>query len=685
MKCFSPYLFLLFVLPLPLAGQMNEKRGLAEQNHLVFHASYSPSGEYIATTGSDNNIIIWNAETGIIHRTLSGLRKRPNRVVFSADGQRIYTAGEDGLITTWDVGLVRMNSQTGGHSGAIKAMAINREGTRLVTGGEDGVLRAWKLEGGEPELLFELKGHRKTIYTADFSPDGNHAVSGGADRNLILWDMNQGRMVHEKKAHQGYVRCARFSPGGGQLASGGDDKVIRIWDSENLEEIRILEGHRSWVQTLSYTRSGQRIISGAHDGTIRIWDAGSGTQLAVSEKLDNVVLSVDVDPRHPDFISSCLMSETVRIWAYDPVDQRIATETEVVQPPQGQADPGASPDSGAPEVPVINVFSPMTENGRATHSRASLMVVGKAEARDGIQTIIVNSQRAALNDEGVFEAEIPLVHGENKVEIMAVSRTGKMGSGSLTVHCTDESATAPPVRENEWEQGRYYALIIGIDQYEDEQIQDLDFPIQDAGTLVETLVEKYRFSSEDITFLKNPSRTEIIIALDDLSRKVTPDDNLLIFYAGHGIWDEQTGIGYWLPRDAAQSNTANWFRNSTLRDFIGGIRSRHTLLIADACFSGSIFKTRGGFSAPEQGVRKLYELQSRKAMTSGALKEVPDESVFVRYLIRELQENQSAYLPSEVLFGNFKSVVLNNSPNVPQYGTIQNVGDEGGDFIFIRK
>ncbi|MCK4747421.1 MAG: caspase family protein, partial [Bacteroidales bacterium] len=173
-------------------------------------------------------------------------------------------------------------------------------------------------------------------------------------------------------------------------------------------------------------------------------------------------------------------------------------------------------------------------------------------------------------------------------------------------------------------------------------------------------------------------------ALDELGEKVTSNDNLLIFYAGHGHWDDKTGIGYWLPHDAARSNTANWFRNSTLRDFIGSIRSRHTLLIADACFSGSIFKTRAGFAPEEQGIMKLHDLPSRKAMTSGTLKEVPDQSVFVRYLIRELKQNEARFLPSEALFGNFKTAVLNNSPNVPQYGTIQNVGDEGGDFIFVR-
>jgi hypothetical protein len=132
-------------------------------------------------------------------------------------------------------------------------------------------------------------------------------------------------------------------------------------------------------------------------------------------------------------------------------------------------------------------------------------------------------------------------------------------------------------------------------------------------------------------------------------------------------------------------STVKWFRNSTLRDFIGSIQTRHTVLIADACFSGAIFKTRAAFAAPSQGIQKLYELPSRKAMTSGILQQVPDESVFIKYLIKRLEENEEKYLPSEVLFSSFKTAVMENSSNVPQFGTIQNVGDEGGDFIFITR
>jgi len=84
-------------------------------------------------------------------------------------------------------------------------------------------------------------------------------------------------------------------------------------------------------------------------------------------------------------------------------------------------------------------------------------------------------------------------------------------------------------------------------------------------------------------------------------------------------------------------------------------------------------------------INMLNELPSRKAMTSGTLTEVPDESVFLKFMIDRLQNNLEKYLTSEQLFSKFRMAVINNSNIVPQFGVIQDVGDEGGDFIFILK
>lgn len=233
--------------------------------------------------------------------------------------------------------------------------------------------------------------------------------------------------------------------------------------------------------------------------------------------------------------------------------------------------------------------------------------------------------------------------------------------------------------------GKYYALLIAIEDYKDPLINDLDKPLKDAQKLFDVLVNQYLFEKANVIFLKNPNREEIISALDKLEKEVTKSDNLLIFYAGHGYWNETSQKGFWLPSDASKQNTSNWIGNSSVSDYIRSIPAKHTLLIADACFSGSIFKTRSAFGNQDMSAKKLYGLDSRKAMTSGTLTEVPDKSVFIEFLVKRLYENQDKYLPSEQLFFSFKPAVLNNTESIPQYGVVGNAGDEGGDFIFMKR
>jgi hypothetical protein len=234
----------------------------------------------------------------------------------------------------------------------------------------------------------------------------------------------------------------------------------------------------------------------------------------------------------------------------------------------------------------------------------------------------------------------------------------------------------------------YYALLIGVEkyQYANANLGNLNQPVKDATALMTVLAGDYSFKQENVQILKNPTRDQIITAFEDLAKKVTPKDNLLIFYAGHGIWDERLKVGYWLPSDAKTDNKSAWIANSTIRDYISGIQSKHTLLITDACFSGSIFKTREVISeVNEYAVAKIYQLPSRKAMTSGTLTTVPDTSKFMEYLLKRLRDNTNNFLTARQLFFSVETAVMNNTNTVPQFGVIQETGDEGGDFIFMRK
>lgn len=234
---------------------------------------------------------------------------------------------------------------------------------------------------------------------------------------------------------------------------------------------------------------------------------------------------------------------------------------------------------------------------------------------------------------------------------------------------------------------RYYAILIGISDYlyAGPDLPNLEEPVADVLKLKEVLSNKYLFNNEDIIVLTNPTREQIINEFERLTSLISPRDNLLIFYAGHGYYDKNTDLGYWLPANAKAKSRADWIANSNIKDYVKAINSKHTLLITDACFAGSIFKTRNVNTLDPRKFHELYRDKSRKAITSGNLSEVPDKSYFLQFLLRVLDENEQDYLPASSLFARIYEPVLNNSPTIPQFGVIQGTGDEGGDFILIRR
>lgn len=347
----------------------------------------------------------------------------------------------------------------------------------------------------------------------------------------------------------------------------------------------------------------------------------------------------------------------------------------------------AQPDDTTP--PVINITSPAVNRGlKIVQNTDKLHVAGMAHDDSGIFSVVVNGVQAKVDDKGNFNADIDLAIGDNP--LMVVATDMNMNKGVYKFAVSKESAvqktntvvtTIPGISS-----GKFYALLIGVQDYQDQTIPSLDGPVKDASSLSDAIKTNYTFANEDVTLLKNPNRDQIFEALDNLAAKVKENDNLLIFYAGHGNWDDSRMQGYWYPADAKLSKRDTWITNADLIEYINAIKSKHTLLITDACFAGSIFKSRGIETAPKD-IQELYKLPSRKAMTSGALKEVPDKSVFIEYLVKRLNQNTDKYLPSEQLFSSFRTAVINNSENgqVPQFGEIRQAGDEGGDFIFIKK
>ncbi len=240
--------------------------------------------------------------------------------------------------------------------------------------------------------------------------------------------------------------------------------------------------------------------------------------------------------------------------------------------------------------------------------------------------------------------------------------------------------------------GKFYSLIIGVDNYKG-QWSSLQNAVRDAQAVELLLKNKYRFDHFKTLYDEQATRENVINAMVWLVENVSEDDNVFIYYSGHGEFNKSLNKGYWVPADAQTTSVAAYISNSDLQTFLSGIKAKHTLLVSDACFSGDIF--RGNtvavkMDSPEKYYSETYNLKSRQAMTSGGIEPVMDggrdgHSVFAYYFLQALRNNQGIYFDASQVFEKLKIPVANNSDQKPILQPVKNAGDEGGQFIFIRK
>ncbi|MEJ2641935.1 MAG: caspase family protein, partial [Desulfosarcinaceae bacterium] len=244
--------------------------------------------------------------------------------------------------------------------------------------------------------------------------------------------------------------------------------------------------------------------------------------------------------------------------------------------------------------------------------------------------------------------------------------------------------------------GTYRALLIGNDAYPADRgpWKPLKTAVAGARALKQVLLRQYGFS--DVKVLENATRREILLALQALSRRIMQGDSVLMYYAGHGYLNMDTRRGYWVPVDAKDTDQTTFLRNSTIRDELGIIaaRAKHTLLISDACFSGTLLRgDRRGISAQtgtEAYYRKVAKKKSIQVLTAGGVEYVDDDyhtsghSPFTYFLLNELKNNDRLLLTASELSTNVEKAVANNVDQVPESGVVQGAGDELGEFIFIN-
>jgi len=237
--------------------------------------------------------------------------------------------------------------------------------------------------------------------------------------------------------------------------------------------------------------------------------------------------------------------------------------------------------------------------------------------------------------------------------------------------------------------GAYRALIIGINDYKDPKIPDLETAINDAKAMAELLRKRYGFQVK-LLLNRKATKKAIYQALRNLALSTKPDDSVLIYYAGHGDLDRAYNDGWWIPADAKGGDPVTYLDNGQVQKSMRSMKARHVLLISDSCYSGTLF---GQARAMPQVIDdkyylNLYNEKSRWGMTSGNKTPVSDRgsgghSVFAYQLIKELRKNEKPYVSTQEIYTRIAPIVGNNSEQAPLCRPVRNTGDQGGEFVFV--
>jgi hypothetical protein len=341
-----------------------------------------------------------------------------------------------------------------------------------------------------------------------------------------------------------------------------------------------------------------------------------------------------------------------------------------------------------PENVSVVDFKPVTSLKTGGEELVTLQFYATKDYPSGIIPVTFNITGADQHNASDLEFSVQLDKAiENEVDKTMAQTYAQFRGGNDPLKGLNVAQAMKSVQV-----GNYYAFIVGIDDYTGEW-QPLQNAVNDAQGVENVIREKYNFHHIKTLYNKEATRQNILKEFEWLMNSVTENDNVLIFYSGHGDFNEEMKKGFWVPIDASTKSVYNYISNEDIKAFLAGIKSKHTLLVTDACFSGDIFRGKTmtiPYDNTTKYYQKVYTLSSRKALTSGGVEPVMDagkegHSVFTYYLLRALENNEEKYFDAGQLFNDLKVPVANNSYQTPAYSPVRNTGDEGGQFIFMKK
>ncbi|MEO1518123.1 MAG: caspase family protein [Bacteroidota bacterium] len=651
------------------------KEFVGPKNSIINDVALSGSGTY-AAAGLDNGIaILWSVANNQVVQKLDEHEGSIRNLAFSPTSSLLLTASDDHLIKLWSPEQYKSLATMVGHEKAVTALAFDSEGQQFLSGGMDGLLILWKLTDNQAAVMLGSYKHpniNSPILDVAFSKDNQYLAAAFQNGHVAIW-RRQSQNKPEKvfRQHRDFANAVAFVPGESLLASASDDGEIHLWSSKQINKglKGVFKDHKDNIYDLGFTSDGRWMLSCGAGGLFLVtdWKKKRIVQHFFHPENAYNVTSLDV---HSDnsLVLTGASDGIARLWTLG--------ESELIE--------------GNGEISWID---PPKKNFTVTVPTFEVKACIRAKSRVGDVKLFWNGvpadvTRGLITTPGsdctqLFERKIELTEGENQIKLSAVD-LDKNNLVSETYFINYQSY--PPA-----DSSVNYLLLIGVNNYTDWP--RLNNAIKDATNLRDELFAHYRFDPEHTVELYDSmaSHRRIELGLRQLQRRMRKHDNLLIYFSGHGHYENEYSAGYLVPYNGESGAPDQYIPYATLLDWISDIDSKHTYLMLDACYAGRLFQDA---LKNDNYNDKREQIPSRRALTSG-IDKVSDgqpgqNSPFARALLNFLASRRGSDFPCSDMEQYVRTNIQQREGEVDQSvssGSLQirDFYQEEGEFIFRPK
>jgi WD40 repeat protein len=281
----------------------------------VTNLNFSPDSSLLVSASYDDSIKLWKINQTNdkieLFKTVKAHEDGVTGAIFIQEGQEIASVGGDGKLKFWNLNGELIKPPIRAHFDVINRVAFYRGKLPvLATASQDKTVKFWNLEG---DLLNTLSGHKESVLTLSFSPDGKNMATGSSDRTVKLWQPDI-RLLKSFKNPDRVTYSVSFNPRGDILAVSSRQPTVQLINF-NLEKLQTLTGHTALINSIRFSPDGETIATGSKDKTIKLWNL-NGELLKTLVGHQDSVSAVRFSP-DGQILASVSWDRTLKLWDLD--------------------------------------------------------------------------------------------------------------------------------------------------------------------------------------------------------------------------------------------------------------------------------------------------------------------------------------------------------------------------------